>query len=227
MVNVALTATPTLALPMHTMPSDQMQRFTIFNQLYSDETKDPCNCSYARIMARFDNSLPTAIASVQLFDQVVGVSGGQLNACLCIGIGIGGRGTRVYCLHFPAKFMASLDGQDSPWDNLRFAFLGEVIQGHVMTIVLPNNALGMVMTWKYSANHIMDKTHLFFPLVKPNDDDTVLVSTRNVMYLPATYVPLFLNPGVTQVNRPGKDYYQQSNRGKNYKFSDLCWTGYK
>jgi len=37
------------------------QRYVSFNQLYSDEARDPCNRDYTRIMARFDSSLPDAV----------------------------------------------------------------------------------------------------------------------------------------------------------------------
>jgi len=33
-------------------------RYSTFTQLYSDEHRDPCRRNYARIMARFDASLP-------------------------------------------------------------------------------------------------------------------------------------------------------------------------
>jgi hypothetical protein len=129
---------------------EPVRRFTTFNQLYSDETRDPCHINYGRIMTRFDADSPTPTDSNTLWNQVIGVGGSQLQAYLCCRTGIGGRGPRIYCLHLPTKFIPALDGQESPWDNLTFAFLGEVMQGHVTNVVVPQEAFDKVEVWAHN-----------------------------------------------------------------------------
>lgn len=46
-------------------------RYTTFNQVYSDETKDPCAREYTQILARFDASALNVLEGPVLFNQVV------------------------------------------------------------------------------------------------------------------------------------------------------------
>jgi hypothetical protein len=46
-----------------------------FAQFYSDESKDPCNRRYDRIMQRFDASHREAPGSAALYEQVVNLDG--------------------------------------------------------------------------------------------------------------------------------------------------------
>jgi hypothetical protein len=87
-------------------------------------------------------------------------------------------------------------------DDLSFTFLGEVVQGHVTMVVMPNNAFDVATTWVHSLDYIMNNLGelsvnipLFLP-VDPNEHDVaVQVSSCKVIYLPKAFVPLFLNSG--------------------------------
>ncbi len=37
---------------------------------------------------------------------------------------------RIYAVHMPSKFIPSLDGWTTPWDNRLFAFLGDILRDH-------------------------------------------------------------------------------------------------
>jgi hypothetical protein len=92
-----------------------------------------------------------------------------------------------------------LDGQTSPWDGNSYAFLGEITQGVVTTVNFPNNSFNPVMNIRSkSSDYIVTHLDLIgnkgLPAVLADEPDAELVSTRRVMYLPARYVPLFLNP---------------------------------
>jgi hypothetical protein len=122
-------------------------KFTTFAQLFNDETRDPCGREYNRVMNRFSANPQDAVASATLFNQVVGQGSRQLNAYLCCGTGRGGPlGPRIYCILFPTKYVASLNGDPTFWDNLTFSFLGDVIQGQVMTVLFPNDAFDIMTT---------------------------------------------------------------------------------
>ncbi len=92
-----------------------------------------------------------------------------------------------------------MDGQTSPWDGNSYAFLGEITQGVVTTVNFPNNSFNPVMNIRSkSSDYIVTHLDLIgnkgLPAVLADEPDAELVSTRRVMYLPARYVPLFLNP---------------------------------
>jgi hypothetical protein len=187
--------------PLPLQSGEAARRYVTFNQLYADEQKDPCSRNYARIMARFDASAPNALAGDALFNQVVSVGSTQLQAYLCCGTGVGTSGPRIYCVHSPSQFISSLDGTASTWDSLSFAFLGELVQGTITNILFHATAFEEVNVNAYTVPYMLE--HLgeltqdspLFPPVLPNENDTEAVTTRRFMYLPAAYVPLFLNAG--------------------------------
>jgi hypothetical protein len=86
-----------------------------FYQLFADKSKDLCTRNYTRIMARFDDASP----SKMLFNQDVGVGGMQLH----VHRGRTIRPACIYCLHCPTRFLASLDGHISAWDNFKLCLL--------------------------------------------------------------------------------------------------------
>jgi len=136
-----------------------------FNQLYSDETKDPCKGDYRQVMIRFDASRAGAISGNLLFQQVV-LSGGNVpQAYLCCGNTT--TGPRIFCLHCPAKFIGAFDGTVSPWDDLSFAFLGEVVQKMATSVFFPNESFNtntlLVKTTDYILQHL-DKLNDFSSL---------------------------------------------------------------
>jgi len=71
-------------------------RHLTFNQLHMDELKDLYAQNCARIIPRIDASLLNAVASATSFNQVVSVSGTNLQAYLCCGTGIGRKRPWIY-----------------------------------------------------------------------------------------------------------------------------------
>jgi len=172
-----------------------------FTQLFSDATKDPCHGNYARVMARFEAHVPGAIAGNVLFQQVTGIGAGQLQAYLRCSSGVGQAGPRIHCVHLPTKLHASLEGQPSTWDDRCFAFLGDVVQGHVTNVLFEETSFDIVTTPARSQAYmsqnleaLTDESPLF-PPVGANNAELEEITTRNVTYLPAAYVPLFLSAG--------------------------------
>jgi hypothetical protein len=159
-----------LPLPGH-LPANERCHVT-FVTLYADETADPCQGNYQRIMGRLDPETNQLVTPLLLFEQAVG-AGPIPQAYLCCALQH--NQVRVYCLHLPTKYVGALDGQTCPWDGNSYAFLGEITQGVVTT-------------------HLDLIGNKGLPAVLADEPNAELVSTRRVMYLPARYVPLFLNP---------------------------------
>jgi hypothetical protein len=175
-------------------------RLTTFRQFYSDETKDPCGGRYDRIMARFDASRVDALPGATLMNQVVGLGSATPQAYLLVASTP--QGPRIYCAHIPSRFFGALDGTVTLWDNQAFAFLGDVVRGHVTTINFPEDAFDAVQVWVKSENYMrnnqqeLDDLPLFPPNLPDADDpDLIQVTVRKCMYLPAAYVPLLLSAG--------------------------------
>jgi len=169
---------------------------SMFNQLYSIETKDPCKKDYRQVMIRFDASRDGAIAGDLLFQQVV-LSGGNIpQAYQCCGNTT--TGPRIFCLHCSAKFIGAFDGTVSPWNDLSFAFIGEVVQKMATSVFFLNEAFNantlLVKTMDYILQHLDELNDLpVFPPILPGEDDSEEVTTRNFIFLPAVYAPLLLN----------------------------------
>jgi len=146
-------------------------------------------------MRRFSANPQDAVTSVTLFNRVVG----QGSRC---GTGRGGlQGPHIYCIHFPTKFVASLNGNPTFWDNSSFAFLGDMVQGQVMTVIFPSDTFDTITTGTktslYMLQHLdalIPATPLFPPVVE-GEVDSIKVTVCKVIYLPAVYVPLFLSAG--------------------------------
>jgi hypothetical protein len=178
-------------------PADRLTRsMSSFHQLYGDDSKDPCQGSYQRIMERYDASRAGAIPGNTLYQQVVSLGGSVPQAYLCCSNTL--TGARIYCVHSPNKFVGNLDGTPTPWDNLSFAFLGEVVHSLVSFVLFPEDAFDLIQvrtrTLPYIIEHQEELTDLaVFPPVLPAEVDSEEVLTRRFMALPAAYVPLLLN----------------------------------
>jgi hypothetical protein len=109
-------------------------------------------------MQHFDASCPDATPSATLYNQVTRLGGAQLQAYLSCGMGTGQTGLKIYCVHAPAKFLTSLDSALMNWENLSFAFLGDLIQGHTTNVLFPNNAFNETNVQVYTLDYIL--THL-------------------------------------------------------------------
>jgi hypothetical protein len=147
-------------------------------------------------MSRFNLEVNPVISHATLLEQAVGL-GPVPQAYLCCVQRQ--HQTRVFCLHLPTKYTSSLDGRMTPWDGVTFAYLGEAIQGQVTTVILPEQAFRPIYnvrarTTDYIINHLNDLGAYGLPYPDANDQDTIETSVRAMIYLPARYVPLVLNP---------------------------------
>jgi hypothetical protein len=173
-------------------------RPTSFAQYFADESKDPCQRQYARIMARFDAMSPYAPQSTTLFQQAV--TTGEVTPQAYLFCASTNTEPRIYCAHLPSIYVSALEGTITPWDDHSFAFLGDLVQNLVSTIHFLNDAIDTVQVWTRTAEYMAQNldelivTPVFMP-VQPNQADPTIqeITTRKVMYLPAVYVPLFLS----------------------------------
>jgi hypothetical protein len=184
--------------PMQEAVAVQGQRINNFSQLYNDERQDPCRRNYESVMRRFDASVPGAIASDLLFDQVVGVGGSTPQAYLFCTSTV--AEPRIYCAHSPSKYVEAVDGTASRWDGQSFAFIGDVVMGMTSSIGFPRNAFEEVQLWCKTVENMLNNLNILdlqpvFPPSLPDldDPDTSHIVTRRMIYLPAVYVPLLLN----------------------------------
>ncbi len=130
-------------------------------------------------MERFDPDVNNVLSHVLLLGQAVGC-GPVPQAYLCCALHQGQ--TRIFCLHLPSRYTGSLDGEATPWDGCSFAFLGEITQGFVSTVTLPDNAFCMIFnvraqTSDYMAIHLDELTGIGFPPVGQADPEANAVST--------------------------------------------------
>ncbi len=167
-----------------------------FSQLFEDETKDPCRRSYRQVMTRYDASRVDATPSATLYQQVVDSGSRFPQAFLCCA-GTA-NGPCVYCVHFPAKYIGAIDGTTSQWDDLSFAFLGEIVRGLTFIVSFPDTAFNEIPIQVKTLNFILQNLDdlndppVFTP-VQPDEDDAEDIITRSFMFLPSVYVPLLLN----------------------------------
>ncbi len=135
------------------------------------------------------------ISHIILLEQAAG-AGAIPQAFLCCSLRQ--QRVRIYCLHLPSKYIGALDGRITPWDGKVFAFVGDVSHNTATTVQLPDNAFRAfinvrVKTTDYMVTHLDELTDMGFPVVQGNDPESEVISTRQMMYLPARYVPLLLD----------------------------------
>jgi len=165
-----------------------------FAALYGDPLKDPFQGHYEQVMNRFDPEVNSTISHIILMEQAVG-NGASLQASLCCAQRQ--QQIVIYCLHLPSKYIAALDGSTTPWDGNKFMSLGEVHHNITTTVQIPDKAFRAitnvrVKTVEYILTHLDEIGDMGMPVVPVDDPDSVVVTTRQLMFLPAKYVPLLL-----------------------------------
>jgi hypothetical protein len=175
------TALPVPQLVQAAIPA--VRPHSSFSQLYGDDTKDPCRRNYRQVMIRYDARRQDAILGPTLLQQVLNASGSVPQAFLCCGTTV--NGPRIFCVHFPSRYVGAVDGTVSVWYNMSFAFLGEVVHGLVSIVTFSEEAFNIVEVRVKSVNYMLQ--HLeelqelpVFPPVFPDDDE-------------AEYTPLLLS----------------------------------
>jgi len=117
-------------------------RHLTFASLYGDETLDPYRGDYSRVMDWLDPETNQAVTPLILLEQAVR-AGPVPQAYLCCALQQ--QQVRVYCVHLPSKYISTIDGQVTPWDGNSYAALGEITQGVVTTVTLPNTCFATVL----------------------------------------------------------------------------------
>jgi hypothetical protein len=183
-------------LPLPGLPPNNGARHTTFASFYGDGTLDPYSGDYARVMERLDPEVNQAVTPLILFEQAVG-AGPIPQAYLCCALQQ--NQVRIYCIHLPSRYIGSMDGQVTPWDGSSFAALGEITHGVVTTVGFPNTSFSTVLnvrakTSDYILNNLATIGNKGFRAILQDEPEAEMVSTRRIMYLPARYAALFLNP---------------------------------
>jgi len=183
-------------LPLPGLGNPLPTRHRSFQSFYNDEELDPYRGQYDRVLTRLNVDANPNVTLAMLYEQAVG-SGVAPQAYICCATSQ--QTTKIYCIHLPSRFVSALDGVATPWDGKGFAFLGEVTQTTVTTVDFPANAFRAIMnTRAKTSDYIVTHLDELGPrgLVPPDaaDQDSNLVNTRMIMYLPARYAALLLNP---------------------------------
>lgn len=182
------------------LPAQELHQ--TFSGLFQDPTKDPFHETWAQVLQRFDNA---ATAEEVLTTAATSLPGTATCAYLCCTALHPNVPPRIYSLHTLSRFPpATLDGAVTPWNNSIFACLGDVLQGAVATVSLPQNAFALTQHGRVHLEAVLPD-HLA-QLQGPNllnrladgAVDTDQLRTRSLIYLPARFTPLFLsNRGVS------------------------------
>jgi hypothetical protein len=147
-------------------------------------------------MNRFDAGRVNAIPERTLLDQAIGLGAQTAQAYLCCGLAPGG--VKIFCLHCPTRYAPSLEGDITGWDNLCFAFLGELVQGEITNVLFPEDAFTTatlrVPSIEYIQQHLEDLMDApYFPPMDDDDPNSTQVTVRKFMYLPVVYVPFLIS----------------------------------
>jgi hypothetical protein len=178
--------------PGHATAADNHKTFTSY---YMERAQAPEYRDYQRILDHFDPDVNGVVSHVYLLEQAVS-SGPIPQAYLCCAERQ--QQTKIFCIHLPSKYARALNGDTTSWDGQCFVYLGEITQGVVTTIQLPDNAFRTISnvyakTSDYMATPLNELTEYGFP-GRDGDPDVNQVTTRRIMYLPPRYAHLLLSP---------------------------------
>ena len=178
-----------------------------YHEYYLDPSEDPYG-SYQGVLASFTippgGGGPAPIGPADLCDEFYNSSSaGDPNAFIVLeerDPGIEGHETGlIVCYHRLAKYPSRTHVETTPWDDLGYASLGEVVHGHVQTVAWENTmfhqtanirvpTVANVTAWLGADPDL----ELLGPY-DPADAGTDVVRGRNSCFLPPPFVPLFLN----------------------------------
>jgi len=157
-------------------------RHRAFAIMFADPALDPCQGQYQRILECFDPETNPAISHVMLLEQTTGSWLIPLAYLCCASCQQHTRVYCIHCIHSPSKFVSSLNGDTTSWDVKSFAYLGDIIQGIISTITLPNNSFRTVNTVRVKTVEFMCTkldllTDYGFPANAADAADTSIVTT--------------------------------------------------
>jgi len=161
----------------------QVCQHSTFREYYGDAALDPSRPDYSRILECFEPEVHPTISHVYLLEQAIGNSGNPQAYTCC---DTRQAQTKIFCVHLPTRYVAAMDGCVTPWDSLCFAYLGEITEGQVIIVNLPDNAFCVVAhvrakSYDYIVQHLKDLGACGLDPVITTD-------------LPPHYASLLLNP---------------------------------
>jgi hypothetical protein len=169
-----------------------------FASYYSDESKDPLNNRVAGVLARFD----VDAAAIQQGSDLLQVTIANVTVpntfLFCASLHAQGP-VKIYLLHALSRYPQTLDGTVTPWDNQIFCYLGDIVQGNVMTVTVPAGALDVVNHTRVYDDDVfaVEITQLptegLFPRLPANAAGIQVLRSRYLMRLPTRYAPMFLS----------------------------------
>jgi hypothetical protein len=185
------------------MPLVLPVQHSTFSSLFNDPTQSQMN--QRQIVMRFQPGHIPAINLASLLDAAIAApwAGGFL---CCTGLHANLQ-PRVYCIHTLSRYVGSLDGEATPWDDRYFATLGDVMGDVSVTVALPDTAFNLTpaagirayTTERIVAGIANIPDGSLFPNIAPSRNgvslppNVTLIRARHCMYLPAKYVPLVLS----------------------------------
>jgi hypothetical protein len=174
----------------------QVRRHSTFREYYGDASLDPSRADYSRILKRLDPEAHPNILHVYLLEQAIGNSGNPQAYICCDNRQ---AQIKIFCVHLPTRYVGAVDGHVTPWDSLCFAYLGEITQGQVIIVNLPDNAFRVVAhvrakSYDYIVQHLEDLGAYGLDPVIAAEPDSTFINTRAMMHLPPHYASLLLNP---------------------------------
>jgi hypothetical protein len=173
-----------------------LPRHSTFASWFSDTVSDPNHDDAFRVLQSFNPSNAAPLTGAALKQAVLGQT--SPNTFLCCAA-LNGVNSRVYLVHSLSRYPLSLNGRPTPWDNRIIGFLGDVVGGSAMNIILPEEIFDETPeTLVYNAETLNEElpelgVGEFFPRVRANADNAVLRKSRYLMYFPTRYASLLLN----------------------------------
>jgi hypothetical protein len=92
-----------------------------------------------------------------------------------------------------------MDGRETPWDGKTYAYLGDVTQGVITTLELPNTIFQSVAnirvkTSDYIVTNLDRLGNKGLPYIAADDPEATFITMRQIMYSPYRYAALLLKP---------------------------------
>jgi len=134
---------PAQAQGLGAMPDLDQEHPRSFCRAFQNPANDPFHDTWAQVLQRLDNA---ATAEDVLTAAATSLPGTSTCAYLCCTALHPNTPPRIFSIHTLSRFPpATLDGAITPWNNSILACLGDVLQGTVATVTVPQNAFALTL----------------------------------------------------------------------------------
>ena len=190
---------------MNPPPIPAVTETRTYREWYLDGANDPFDGQYGRIMSEY--TIQAAISPVEIRNKVYAsattIPHAYVYLCRDDPTDPTDHG-RSILLHRVAKYPVYMGHALTQWNDIPFAFYGDVINQQITTVTFPGNTFHQVgQAHRVPSNQLMDiivNQDLTVQLLGPFNNanaGTELVQARNVMYVPFRYVNLLLTAPLT------------------------------